>query len=163
MDGYREGKIKELPSNTGRKRININGAIDVSDLDFEYREDKTIDADSTIGLLSQLEQKNPDAEKIYVIADNARYNHAKKVEEYVKNSRIRLIFLPSYAPNLNLIEAIKRNSFTKRFSMTAIIALLADSKKLKINFFENILQYRDELNSLLTENFQIIGCSLSQT
>ena len=53
LGGYREGKVKELLTNTGRKRININGAIDVSTLDFIYREDATINSDSTIGLLTQ--------------------------------------------------------------------------------------------------------------
>jgi len=43
-------KIKELLTSTERKRININGAIDVSNLDFAYREDATINSDSTIGL-----------------------------------------------------------------------------------------------------------------
>lgn len=154
-----KGKVKELPSNTGRKRININGAIDVSNLDFAYCEDKTIDADSTIRLLAKLEQKNPNAENIYVIVDNAPYNRSKKVKEYEKNSRIRLIFLPSYAPNLNLIERLWK-FFHKKVLYGSYYSTFSRFKEACINFFENITQYKDDLNSLLTENFQIIGYGL---
>jgi len=31
------------------------------------------------------------------------------------------------------------------------------------SFFENILQYKEELDTLLTENFHIIGKQISQT
>ncbi len=157
-----KGKVKELPSNTGRKRININGAINISDLDFVYQEDETINADSTINLLAQLEKKNPNAEKIYVITDNARYNHSKKVEEYTTNSKIHLIFLPTYAPNLNLIERLWK-FFHKKVLYNSYYSTFDRFKQACINFFENILQYKDELNSLLTENFQIIGHSVLET
>ncbi len=167
-----KGEIKELPSNTGRKRININGAIDISNLDFAYQEDETINADSTIRLLTQLEQRNPDAKNIYVITDNARYyevtrfceagsyNHAKKVKEYEQNSRIRLIYLPPYAPNLNLIERLWK-FFHKKVLYNSYYSTFDRFKQACTNFFENIPQYKIELNSLLTENFQIIGCSFS--
>jgi len=157
-----KGKIKELLTNTGRKRININGAIDVSTLDFTYREDATINSDSTIGLLTQLEQRNPDAEKIYVIVDNARYNYSKKVKEYLQNSKIRLIFLPPYTPNLNLIERLWR-FFHKKVLYNSYYSTFDRFKQACLNFFENISQYKDELNSLLTENFQIIGHSVLET
>ena len=46
----------------------------------------------------------PAAKKITVILDNARYYRSKVVAEYLQNSRIELMFLPPYSPNLNLIE-----------------------------------------------------------
>ena len=42
----------------------------------------------------------------YVICDNARYYHCKAVEDDLKTARINLLFLPPYAPNLNLIERL---------------------------------------------------------
>ncbi len=138
------------------------GRKDISNPDDVYREDETINSDSTIGLLTQLEQRNPEARKIYVIIDNARYNHSKKVKEYVKTSRICPIFLPSYAPNLNLIERLWK-FFHKKVLYDKYYSTFDRFKQACINFFENIPQYKDELNSLLTENFQIIGHSFSQT
>jgi hypothetical protein len=39
----------------------------------------------------------PVATYIYVICDNARYYHARAVQPYLKNSRIKLVPLPAYA------------------------------------------------------------------
>ena len=47
--------------------------------------------------------------KIYLIADNAEYFHAEKVgnrtDEHKKSDTV---FLPGYAPNLNLTERFRR-------------------------------------------------------
>ncbi len=43
---------------------------------------------------------------LYVICDNARYYKAKRVSAYLENSRIDLVPLPPYGPNLNLIERL---------------------------------------------------------
>ena len=70
------------------------------------RFDESIDADSTLALFAQLERANPLATRIYVICDNARYYCSQAVQEYLKSSRIKLVFRPPYAPNLNLIERL---------------------------------------------------------
>ena len=44
------GKIKQIKSNTGRKRININGAIDVQAMELEFVESEAVNAQSTIQL-----------------------------------------------------------------------------------------------------------------
>ena len=98
------GSEHEIPSNTGRKRVNINGVINLSDMRPIVRFDDTINAASTIALFQQIEQSNDKAGKIHIICDNARYYRSKAVKQYLETSRIELIFLPPYAPNLNLIE-----------------------------------------------------------
>ena len=95
-----------MRSNTGRRRVNINGAIDLQRLEPVVRFDETINTDSTIALFEQLQALNLAATWIYVICDNARYYRSKAVKEYLKDSRIKLVFLPPYAPNLNLIERL---------------------------------------------------------
>jgi transposase len=45
-------------------------------------------------------------EYLYSIHDNARYNHSKRLCEYLKMSHIKMIPLSSYSPNLNLIERL---------------------------------------------------------
>ena len=101
-----KGKTKEIRTNTARKRINLNGAIDVSDFDLVIREDETLNAQSTIALFKQIESKNPLAKVIYIIADNAPYYRSKLIREHLIDSKIRIVFLPSYSPNLNLIERL---------------------------------------------------------
>lgn len=154
----KKGTDKELRTNTGRTRVNLNGALNAADHSVLVREEETIDKAATIRLFQDLEEKHPDADTIYCILDNARYYRATDVRAYVAASKIELIFLPPYAPNLNLIERLwkffhtnvlynryyeKRDDFR-----TAIHSFFADV---------NSGKYAEELRSLLTENFQIIG------
>lgn len=115
----KRGKRHAIQSNTGRQRLNINGAINIETLALTYRFDETIDAVSTIDLLKQLEQTYPDAPRIIVFCDNARYYKSKLVARYLKTSRIQLEPLPPYSPNLNLIERFwkfyKKNVLYNRY------------------------------------------------
>jgi transposase len=79
----KRGQEQTLPSNTGRQRLNINGAINIAALSAEVRFDDTINATSTIALFQQLEAANPTADRILVIGDNARYYKAKLVSVYL--------------------------------------------------------------------------------
>ena len=90
----RRGQDHEISSNTGRQRINLNGAIDCAGLCPIIRYDDTIHAQSTIALLQQIEQQHPAAARIYVICDNARYYYSQLVTEYLLDSKIQLILLP---------------------------------------------------------------------
>lgn len=152
----KRGKEQAVRSNTGRRRVNINGAIDLERLEPVVRFDETINGDSTIALFRQLEEANLLAVWIYVICDNARYYHSKAVQEYLKTSRIKLIFLPSYAPNLNLIERLWK-FFKKKILYNRYYGTFSEFKAACETFFSNPREYHRELRSLLTENFAIIG------
>ena len=160
----KQGVDKELKSNTGRKRINLNGALNIEDHTVVVREEDTINAGATIRLLKDLEAKHPGAEKIYAIADNARYYRARDVQEYVAQSRIELVFLPPYAPNLNLIERLWK-FFHKKMMYNQYYASYAEFRQAISLFFEklNTHAYEGELRSLLAEHFQIIGEQVSQS
>ena len=95
--GPKRGQDHEVKSNTGRRRVNIYGAIDLERRKPLARFDDTIDADSTIALFQQLEQFYAVATGIYVICDNARYYRSTAVQEYIQDSRIKLVFVPPYA------------------------------------------------------------------
>jgi transposase len=120
------------------------------------RFDDTIDADSTIALLKQLEEVNLAATWIYVVCDNARYYPSKAVKPYLETSRIKLVFLPAYAPNLNLIERFWK-FFKKKILYNRYFEAFDEFRKACEEFFQNPSQYKRELRSLLTENFAIIG------
>lgn len=100
------GVTKQLMSNTGRSRLNINGAYNPRSQDVIYRNELTINAKSTGMLIVDILNKYPKTKKLHLIIDNAGYNRAKLMELFANHSRINLIYLPPYCPNLNLIERL---------------------------------------------------------
>jgi transposase len=148
------GKEKELKANCGRQRLNINGAINIETLEPTTGFYDTINADSTIDLFSKVEAKHPDAETIYIIVDNARYNHSLLLKEYVKGTKIKLIFLPPYSPNLNLIERYWK-FFKKKVLNNRYYETFEEFRRACQSFFQKQKKYLPELTSLLTENFHI--------
>jgi len=130
--------------------------VDLERLEPVVRYDDTIDAASTIALFDQLLLAYAYATCIYIICDNARYYRSKVVQEYLKNSRIKLVFLPAYAPNLNLIERLWK-FFKKQVLYNRYYETFGDFRAACQDFFDNPKRYRAELRSLLTENFAIIG------
>jgi transposase len=110
---------------------------------------------STIELFNALEAKHLLAKNIYITLDNAQYYHSKLVKTYLETSNIKLLFLPSYTSNLNLIERLwkymkkelMRNQYYEKFS---------DFKNAINQFFEKISQHKDKLSTLLTMRFHIL-------
>jgi transposase len=152
----KKGQDNIIKSNTGRQRININGALDAETHAVITREDESINAISTIALLEEVEAAYPLAVIIYVICDNARYYRSKLVGKFLEASKIQLVFLPSYSPNLNLIERLwkfmkKKILYNKYYEKFDVF------KKTTLEFFEDIQQYKPELDSLLTNNFQLLN------
>jgi len=68
---------RNIPRNTGRRRVNINGGIDLERLEPIVRFDGSINADSTIALFKPIKALNPAATAIPVICDNARDYRSK--------------------------------------------------------------------------------------
>ena len=93
---------------SGRRRMNIHGAIDLETGQTRIREVLTVDAMSTIALLMAIEALYPEMRLIHVFLDNARYHHAKLVREWLAQPgrRIKLHFVPAYCPHLNPIERL---------------------------------------------------------
>jgi transposase len=102
----KKGEPKVIPANTGRKRINLTGAIDIFSYYVHIQEDKTLNAASTITFLQRLEEAYPTMSQVHVFCDNAPYYFNKEVREYLKTSKVKLHFLPPYSPNLNPIERL---------------------------------------------------------
>lgn len=134
--------------------MNINAALNAHDVcDVVMREDESINAQSTIALYEQLQEHHPKG-RIYVICDNAKYYRSKVVKEFVEQSRIVQVFLPSYSPNLNLIERLWR-FFRKEVTDKEFYPTKEKFREAVRRFFDDIEQYRSELESLLTLNFRV--------
>ena len=97
-----------IEQTTGRQRLNIHGAIDLETGQTRMIEAEAIDAASTIKLLDGLETLYSTTTRIHVFLDNARYHHAKIVQQWLSQPgrRIVLHFVPSYCPHLNPIERL---------------------------------------------------------
>ncbi|SDZ12306.1 transposase [Nitrosomonas sp. Nm58] len=85
----KRGQDREIRSNIGRQRLNINGAINTVSLQTIIRYDDTINAQSTIQLFQQIEAHHPTAAHIYIICDNARYYRSQLVNDYLNGSKIK--------------------------------------------------------------------------
>ncbi|MFI0478987.1 MAG: IS630 family transposase [Candidatus Rhabdochlamydia sp.] len=153
---FEKGAKALLKANTGRQRININGALNANNLEVTTVTADSINAQSTIDLFQKLEERYPYAKRIITICDNASYYRSKLVSEYLKNSRIEIKFLPPYSPNLNLIERLWRFMNTK-IRNNKYYEKFLEFKETIFAFFENIPKYKEELKSLLIKNFHIIN------
>src|SRR3954449_1935408 len=91
---------------SGRDRLNIHGVLDLETGRTRMIEVVTVNALSTIALLVAIVY--PAMRIIPVFLDNARYHHARAVQDWLAlpGRRIRLHFVPAYCPHLNPIERL---------------------------------------------------------
>ena len=150
----KKGKEKALKANCGRQRLNINGAINIATLEPVAGFYDTINAQASIDLFAKIEAKHPDAETIYIIVDNARYYRSCLLKEHVEGTKIKLIFLPPYSPNLNLIERYWK-FFKKKVLNNCYYKTFEEFKLACKSFFRRREKYLPELQTLLTENFHL--------
>jgi transposase len=148
------GQEKELKANCGRQRLNINGAINIETLEPTVRFYETINANAAVDLFAKVEARHPMANVIYVIVDNARYYHSRLLKKALKGTKIKLLFLPAYSPNLNLIERYWK-FFKKKVLNNHYYETFEEFKRACESFFRKRKKYLPELQALLTEHFHI--------
>ena len=152
----KRGSTIELKTNSGRNRLNVLGAYSPDDHTLVSIEGtESCDAELVCQLLRKVRKANP-GKWLLLVLDNARYQRAHIVQAFAKRLRIRLLFLPPYSPNLNLIERfwkflrkqVVRNTYYPTFAefRAAIQRLLA-----------NLDSYTEELTTLMTENFHLFS------
>ena len=153
-----KGESTELKTNTGRKRVTLNGALDAETHDIIVQEDQILNAENTIKFFKKIESNYKLSETIYIILDNAGYFKGKTIRKYLENSKIELIYLPPYAPNLNLIERVWK-FFKKKMLANRYYESFLEFRQACLSFFKkrSWRSFRAELETLLTDNFQIIG------
>jgi hypothetical protein len=101
--------FRALP-NHGRVHLNINGALCWPDRSVLHRQEDKITSAAMIALFEVIAARHPTTAAIPVVIDNARYNISREIREWFARDgcTIRPVYLPSYAPNLNLIERFWR-------------------------------------------------------
>ena len=144
----KKGEIKEIKSNTGRRRVNWNGAYDPLSQDVLLHESDTINADTVLEMLKKIEGAYPEKDKIHVILDNASYYRNAKVTEYLKTSRIEFRFLPPYSPNLNLIERLWK-FMRKNIINDKYYEKFSDFRKALADFSSGLTNQRAEVKQFI--------------
>jgi transposase len=150
----KRGEKRKIQTTSGRDRLNLHGAMNAETYELTVIESETVDEDSTIQLLEMLENKYILAPIIYVILDNAKYHYSRKVRKFLEKSRINLVFLPSYSPNLNLIERLWK-FFKKKVLYNKYYEKIDDFRKACIKFFRNIESFHYELIPLMSGGFEL--------
>jgi len=143
-----------LKASAGRNRINVLGAVNAITKEIITMANTTyITSDTLIGFLKLLKEKYADI-PIAIVLDNARYQHCFTVKTMAKSLGIRLLFLPPYSPNLNIIERVwkftkKKILYAKYYDKPSMFHEAIET------FFQKINQnHMPELKTLLSLKFQ---------
>jgi len=139
---------------SGRKRFNVLGALDaITHQLIMITNDSYINAESVCALLREIKRQYCDL-PITLVLDNARYQRCKLVADLALSLNIELLFLPSYSPNLNLIERLWK--FVKKHVLySKYYPNFTDFKHaIMACLNQTTTTYKKELDSLLTLRFQ---------
>jgi transposase len=139
---------------SGRNRFNVLGALHADSHELvSVENDSYINATSVCELLEKIRHKHP-GELITLILDNAPYQKCKVVWAKAEGLDITLQYLPSYSPNLNLIERLWK--FVKKTCLYSVYyENFTDFKEaIKACLSETHTTYKEDLDTLLVPHFQ---------
>jgi transposase len=142
-------------TSAGRKRYNVLGALNFVSKRIEtVTNDTYITSVQVVQLLDDIAAKYV-GKPIMVVLDNARYQKSSLVRERAIKLGMQLIFLPTYSPNLNLIERVWK--FVKAQVLNAVYIETFEEYCARISgFIETIeLNHACRMESMVTEKFQL--------
>jgi transposase len=139
---------------SGRQRFNVLGAWNAVTRELIAVTNTTVVNTTTMCELLRKIAALGLSGPITLVLDNARYQRNAVVQDLAKELAITLLVLPSYSPNLNLIERlwkfIKRRSLYGRYHPTFAEFRAAIEKT--VNGLSTT--HADQLETLMTLNFQ---------
>ena len=150
---------KKVLGNTGRRRLNIIGALNPLELKpTAILTEANCDREVIKAILKQIRKDYPQATQITAFLDNAGYNRAYDVQDFARKLNIILQYLPPYSPNLNLIERLWK-FFKKKIMKNKYYPSYEAFYEAVSGFFKNFHLYEQELKTLITYKFEIIKAS----
>ena len=148
-----------ITPSSGRDRVNIHGAIDLETGMTQMLDAPTVNAQSTILLLMAILAAYPSKRTIHVFLDNARYHHARLVNEWLAKhgQRIALHFVPAYSPHLNPIERLW-GVMHKNITHNRCYATFREFKAATIDFLtQTVPKNWPAFRDAVTDNFRVIN------
>jgi transposase len=142
---------------SGRKRYNVLGALDaVTHRLIRVTNHGYINAESVCALLRGVAEASVGL-PITLVLDNARYQKCALVQTLAASLGIELLYLPSYSPNLNLIERLWR--FVRKESLNSTYYEAFEQFTTAIDQCLDGLPtvHKSEMETLLTHKFQMFG------
>lgn len=156
----RRGKRCEIPTNASQKRLNILGALNLSDLTLHTTEYATLNSEAVTGFLSELLTKQPIG-RLHVILDRGRYQYCNAVREFsAKHERLYLHYLPPYSPNINAIEPVWKIMHEHTTNNTYHPTFNDFAESIRRFFATTFPKKASEWKNRLTDNFRVLGSPL---
>ena len=142
-------------SPSGRKRLNVLGAVDFATKQLLTVINTTYITSTTVCELLRLLQTTFPAVPITLVLDNARYQKCALVQATAAALGIELLYLPAYSPNLNLIERlwkhVKKSCLNGKYYAT-----FAEFETAIVKHLQKLhAPDHHELDTLLTRKFQL--------
>lgn len=131
-----KGETLEIPSSKG-KYVNVAGFLTKNNKFKSYTSETTINAEKLVEIFNDFAQKT--TKKTIVVIDNAPIHKSKlfvkNIQKWQSENDLYLFFLPTYSPELNLIEILWKRI---KYGWLDFMAYLS---------FQNL---KENLNSVLT-------------
>jgi transposase len=144
-----------VPGPSGRKRYNVLAALDaIAHRVIRVSNHAYINAASVCALLRDVAAAGL-SRPITLVLDNARYQKCAVVKALAASLRIELLYLPSYSPNLNLIERLWK--FVKKECLGCRVLPTYDAFTTAIDdCLANLsTRHRHQMKTLLNLEFQL--------
>ena len=139
---------------SGRQRYNVLGALNATTHHLiRVTNDGYITSTTVCELLRKIAALNLPT-PVTLVMDNARYQRCHLVQNLAKELNIELLFLPSYSPNLNLIERLWK--FVKKTALNSRRhANFADFQTAINDCLDRLAtDHQPAITTLLTHKFQ---------
>ena len=146
-----------IKTNSGRKRLNILGGYRPDDMSLIHvTGEASCNAERVVELFERLAHHYASAPEMIMFSDNAKYFYASTVREWLEaHPTMWLLPLPTYAPNLNLIERLWK--FVKEHLVTNTYYEQYKTFRAQVfRFLNHLDNHADALHTLMVEKFQII-------
>lgn len=144
-----------VPGPSGRQRYNVLAALDaVTHRVIRVSNHAYINAQSVCTLLTEVAAAGM-RRPITLVLDNARYQKCAVVQALALSLGIELLYLPSYSPNLNLIERLWR--FVKKECLGCRVLPTYEAFTTAIDeCLANLnTRHKHQMNTLLNLEFQL--------
>lgn len=154
----RTGQDKAIETTGSRSRLNIVGALNLSDIGRTVIDDyESINSENIVRFFCKLRESYPLTHKLHLILDGAGYHRSDIVKEAAFLLNIELHYLPPYSPNLNPIERLWK-VMNEQVRNNVYFKSRRDFEAAIRRFFTVILpEIAGSLASRITDNFQVLN------